>query len=378
MTTLANERMALGVGGLGSTDEDAEVNLEEADAESSLETMGKFIRRGPRALIELAERAGAIDDPLIRDELARVYTMYEVSRFTGYRVTTALMKGRGPGVEASTGKLSYNLLVRAVADLMIKIAGTGAMGAPEDDKLLQGRRAAEPRRPGHVDLRRHRPDPAQHHQRARARHAQGAAHRRRAAVLRDQEGRLTMDFAFNDEQREIQVGAKRLMEETASLDQVVALSEAATRATTREAYKQIAELGWTGMHIPEEFGGVGLTYVELIVVLEQMGGSLYPSPFFASVCLAANALIEGSKIAPLSDDNAALLAAIAAGEKTATLAYTEPGGKYIPPDVKLTAQARWRRLCLERRRRATCSTATRLTRSSRSRASARRTARSSC
>ena len=137
MTTLANERMALGVGGLGSTDEDAEVNLEEADAESSLETMGKFIRRGPRALIELAERTGAINDPLIRDELARVYTMYEVSRFTGYRVTTALMKGRGPGVEASTGKLSYNLLVRAVADLMIKIAGTGALGAPEDDKILK-------------------------------------------------------------------------------------------------------------------------------------------------------------------------------------------------------------------------------------------------
>ncbi|MBJ7353987.1 MAG: acyl-CoA dehydrogenase family protein [Thermoleophilaceae bacterium] len=137
MTTLANERMALGLGGLGGSDEDAEIKLEEADAESSLETMGKFIRRGPRALIELAERAGAINDPLIRDELARVYTMYEVNRFTGYRITTALMKGRGPGVEASTGKLSYNLLVRAVADLMIRIAGVGALGAPDDDKLLK-------------------------------------------------------------------------------------------------------------------------------------------------------------------------------------------------------------------------------------------------
>ncbi|MGK2877486.1 MAG: acyl-CoA dehydrogenase family protein [Solirubrobacterales bacterium] len=137
MTTLANERMSLGVSGLTSTDEDAEVNLEEADAESALETMGRFIQRGPRALIALAERAGVIDDPLIRDDLARVYTMYEVGRFTGYRVMTALMKGRGPGVEASTGKLSYNLLVRAVADMMIKIAGVGALGAPEDDKLLK-------------------------------------------------------------------------------------------------------------------------------------------------------------------------------------------------------------------------------------------------
>jgi alkylation response protein AidB-like acyl-CoA dehydrogenase len=99
--------------------------------------MGKFIRRGPQALIELTKRAGVIDDPLIRDDLARVYTRYEVNRFTGYRITTALMKGQGPGVEASTGKLAYNLLVRAVADFMIKIAGTGALGAPEDDKLLK-------------------------------------------------------------------------------------------------------------------------------------------------------------------------------------------------------------------------------------------------
>lgn len=146
-----------------------------------------------------------------------------------------------------------------------------------------------------------------------------------------------MDFAFNDEQREIQESAKRLIAETASLDQVVALA-GSELGYDPEAYKHIAELGWTGMHVPEQFGGVGLTYVELIVVLEQMGAALYPSPFFASVCLAANALIEGSKVAPLSEDNAALLAAIAAGEKTATLAYSEPGGKYIPPDVKLTAK----------------------------------------
>lgn len=145
-----------------------------------------------------------------------------------------------------------------------------------------------------------------------------------------------MDFAFNDTQREIQESARRLMTETASLDQVVALAES-ERGWDPDAYRQLAELGWTGMHTPEELGGVGLTYVELIVVLEQMGAVLYPSPFFASVCLAANALIEGARHADLSSDNAALLAAIAAGEQTATLAYTEPGGRYRPPDVKLAA-----------------------------------------
>lgn len=147
-----------------------------------------------------------------------------------------------------------------------------------------------------------------------------------------------MDFAFNEEQREIQEIARRLMRETAPLNRVVELSQTA-EGFDRDDYAKLAELGWTGLHIPEEHGGVGLSYVELIVVLEQMGTVLYPSPFFASVCLAANALIEGAAAAPLSDENAALLAAIAAGEQTATLAYTEPGGRYRPPDVQLHARA---------------------------------------
>ncbi len=146
-----------------------------------------------------------------------------------------------------------------------------------------------------------------------------------------------MDFSFNDTQREIQEGAKRLLEETAALDQVVALTET-ERGWDPDAYKQIAELGWTGLHIPEELGGIGLSYVELIVVLEQMGQVLYPSPFFSSVCLAANALVEGASAAPLAEENLALLAGIASGEQTATLAYTEPGGRYRPSDVRLQAR----------------------------------------
>lgn len=142
-----------------------------------------------------------------------------------------------------------------------------------------------------------------------------------------------MDFSFNDEQREIQESAKRLMAETASLDRVVELSES-ERGWDPDDYAHLAELGWTGLHVPEEHGGVGLGHIELIVVLEQMGGALYPSPFFASVCLAANALIESGE---LSEENAALLAAIATGERTATLAYSEPGTR-TPTEVALTAK----------------------------------------
>ena len=140
-----------------------------------------------------------------------------------------------------------------------------------------------------------------------------------------------MNFAFTDEQREIQETAKRLMEELAPLDRVVELSETDI-GWAADDWKHLAELGWTGLHIPEQYGGVGLSYVELVVVLEQMGAALYPSPFFSTVCLAANALLEAGP-----DSQKELLAAIAEGETTATLALNEPGGEWDAVDIQLAA-----------------------------------------
>ncbi len=142
-----------------------------------------------------------------------------------------------------------------------------------------------------------------------------------------------MNFAFTDEQREIQGTAKRLMEELGNLDRVVELSETAS-GWSEDDWNHLAELGWTGLHIPEQYGGVGLGYVELMVVLEQMGAVLYPSPFFSTVCLAANALLEAGP-----DTQKELLLAIAEGETTATLALNEPGREWGPEDIQLEARA---------------------------------------
>lgn len=138
-----------------------------------------------------------------------------------------------------------------------------------------------------------------------------------------------MDFAFDEQQREIQEAAERLMRELAPLERVIELSQS-DEGFSRDDYARLADLGWTGLQIPEAYGGVGLSFVELVVVLEQMGRVLYPSPFFATVCLAANALIEGAAAEPLTDENASLLAAIAAGEKTATLAGCSAGFDGVP------------------------------------------------
>ena len=89
-------------------------------------------------------------------------------------------------------------------------------------------------------------------------------------------------------------------------------------------WRQMGEqMGLQGLIIPEEFGGSGYSYVELIVVLEEMGRSLLCAPYFSTVVLAANTLIH-------SGDDAAkkeLLPGIASGETIATLAFTEPNGQ---------------------------------------------------
>ena len=101
-------------------------------------------------------------------------------------------------------------------------------------------------------------------------------------------------------------------------------------------WTQMAEqMGLAGLHIPEEFGGSGYTYVELGIVLEEMGRSLLCAPFFSTVVLAANTLIHSG------DDDAkkAHLPGIASGETIATVAYTEPSGKWDEAGIEMTAAA---------------------------------------
>ncbi|MGH0037388.1 MAG: acyl-CoA dehydrogenase family protein [Myxococcota bacterium] len=130
-----------------------------------------------------------------------------------------------------------------------------------------------------------------------------------------------MDFQFDEEQTELRETARAFLQEHQG-------SEAVRRAMgselgyESEVWKRIgSELGWTSVHIPEEYGGLGLGHVELVALMEVMGESLLCAPFFSSVVLGANALLEaGSDL-----QKREWLPAIAEGERTATLAFAEPG-----------------------------------------------------
>ncbi|HLT17252.1 MAG TPA: acyl-CoA dehydrogenase family protein [Acidimicrobiales bacterium] len=142
-----------------------------------------------------------------------------------------------------------------------------------------------------------------------------------------------MNFAFSEEQEELRRITRQFLESKSPESEVRRLMD------TEEGYdpavwSQMAnELGLQSLIIPEEYGGQGFSFVELTVVLEEMGRALLCAPYFSSCVLAANALIH-------SGDEAAKqahLPGIASGETIATLAFTEPNGKWDESGIEATA-----------------------------------------
>jgi alkylation response protein AidB-like acyl-CoA dehydrogenase len=92
------------------------------------------------------------------------------------------------------------------------------------------------------------------------------------------------------------------------------------------------ELAWTALTIPEEFGGLGMSYLDLHPLMEEMGRALLCSPFFSTICLGANALL----LAGNGVQKERHLPGIATGETTATLAYAEQNGQMDAAGIEAT------------------------------------------
>jgi len=101
-----------------------------------------------------------------------------------------------------------------------------------------------------------------------------------------------------------------------------------------DIWKQMADLGWTGLIIPEEYGGAGADLQTLGVLYEELGAALAPSPHLSSAVLSA-LTIEG---AGSDEQKKNLLPAIANGEQTLAFAFTEPDYGWGPERVQLTAR----------------------------------------
>ena len=142
-----------------------------------------------------------------------------------------------------------------------------------------------------------------------------------------------MNFAFSEEQEELRRSVRRFLEDKSPETEVRRLMET-TDGYDPAVWKQMAEqLGLQGLAIPEEYGGSGYSYVELIVVLEEMGRSLLCAPYFSTVALAANLLLSSGDDAAKAD----YLPGLASGEKIGAVALAEASGRWDEAGVTLAA-----------------------------------------
>jgi alkylation response protein AidB-like acyl-CoA dehydrogenase len=130
-----------------------------------------------------------------------------------------------------------------------------------------------------------------------------------------------VNFSFTEEQQELRAAARAFLAEASSSERVRA-AMASDLGYDPEVWKRIgSELGWPAAIVPEECGGLGLGAVELVALVETMGEALLCSPFFATICLAAQAVLA----AGTAEQRHHWLGPIAEGQARAALATAEPG-----------------------------------------------------
>ena len=131
-----------------------------------------------------------------------------------------------------------------------------------------------------------------------------------------------MNFDYTDDQKALKDEARRFLADVAPLTVARAVLDDPARGHDAVLWARIGEQGWCGAAIPEEYGGLGLGYVELCALAEELGRAVAPVPFASSVYLFAEALL----VAGSEDQKAALLPLISSGELIGTLAVTEGPG----------------------------------------------------
>jgi 3-oxocholest-4-en-26-oyl-CoA dehydrogenase beta subunit len=142
-----------------------------------------------------------------------------------------------------------------------------------------------------------------------------------------------MDFGLNEQQIMLQTSAREFVN-TEYSDKILKEMAKDPRGYTPELWNKMAELGWTALSIPEAYGGIG-DFIDLVVVLQEMGRSCLISPFFSSVVLGASAMVEAGN----EEQKQKHLPAIAEGKKIFTLALLEKVAQYTPEAVQLEARA---------------------------------------
>jgi alkylation response protein AidB-like acyl-CoA dehydrogenase len=140
-----------------------------------------------------------------------------------------------------------------------------------------------------------------------------------------------MNFDFTDDQRAIKRTARDFLSARYPAATVRALAED-DRGFTDEQWRELADLGWTGLVVPEDLGGLGLGAVELVVICEELGYALAPTPFFSSVAATLLLVAAGTP-----EQRARWLERLASGEARGTIALWDEHAGWSPDHSEVEA-----------------------------------------
>ena len=141
-----------------------------------------------------------------------------------------------------------------------------------------------------------------------------------------------MEFEFTEDQLELQRAVRDVLDAEAPPELARAVADA--ESDGRELWDTLVGLEWPAMALPESAGGLGYGWVELAIVLEELGRHAAPGPFVATVTQFAPLALEAAG----PGEAAALLGDIAAGRTTGTVAVDEGSGTWDPTGVQATAR----------------------------------------
>ncbi len=142
-----------------------------------------------------------------------------------------------------------------------------------------------------------------------------------------------MDFGLSEEQDLLQHSAREFLTQECSPQFVRALSDD-EHGFSPELHRKMAELGWTGLLVPEKFGGLGLGLLDMTLLLEEMGRAAVPGPFLFSSTLATSALMRAGSAA----QKKAWLPRLASGDAIGTLAFLEASDRLDATGIGLKAR----------------------------------------
>jgi len=141
-----------------------------------------------------------------------------------------------------------------------------------------------------------------------------------------------MDFALTEEQEMLRSSARDFLERECPKSHVREMAED-EKGYSPGLWRKMADLGWMGLALPERYGGSGGTFLDLTVLLQEMGRALLPGPFFPTVVMGTTYLLHSGS----ETQKEQVLPAVSRGETLLTLAVSEPGVEYDPASMSVHA-----------------------------------------